>query len=69
VTLQQLEEEWGDEEIVPVKEVAHALAVSERRVWREARRRHIEIPGGLRVSFRGAAHSSPDKEQHKTGHE
>ena len=42
--LQQVEEEWGDEKIVPVKEVAHALDVGERRVVREAKRRHVEVP-------------------------
>jgi len=43
MTFQQLEEEWGNEEIMPVKEVAHVLAISERRVVREARRRNVEV--------------------------
>jgi hypothetical protein len=42
-TLQQIEDDWFDQKIIPVREVAHDLEVSERWVVREAQRRHVEI--------------------------
>jgi hypothetical protein len=42
-TLQQIADDWHDQKIIPVKEVAHDLEMSERWVVREAQRRHVEI--------------------------
>jgi hypothetical protein len=42
-TIQQIEDEWGTETIIPVKEVAHYLDMSQGRVVREAQRRQIEV--------------------------
>jgi hypothetical protein len=42
--LDEMEEAWGGAELLPVREVASALEVSERWVLRAAQRRHLFVP-------------------------